>query len=796
MRFHKFQLSSFFKIFTMETKLNYKQIKIFVSSTFVDMQDERNRLTYKVFPEHKHWCAVRGFDLVDIDLRWGISLDESAGGKVLEICLNEVKNTTPFFMGIVGDRYGWIPSRNDIDSFERVEDICPSIGRYLDEKYSITEMEMMLGVLESERDYNAIFFIRKPKCEDLSENGVRLEQLRVKIKAQSRYPVFEYSSLDEFEVLVRSFFRDKLASMYSNDLDEDIEFAKMQNIYHNTLLFNYTPISRQISYLDDFMSADKSVLVFDSHSGFGRTSLLAYYASLVRAKGGDWRLISFFRDAVVDDIEGTYMYLRNQLYEALDYPEAERVTHRLKVTQKEKNLIVELLHEAKKRDKKLLLMLDVSSEKNFPLLFSSVLFDEKYDNVKIIVTVDGYAADDTYLYGGEVLPLDTAEKHLLINTYLKHYSKALPKAYLTDMIAESAISSPKYLKLLLDELRKYGSFDGFAEYLKVLLDASEAGCLLSSLLDLWAKEYDDVGCVFVKDFFYYLSISPYFTEGDMLGVLKIPAEKHYMFYSFFRACSFAYKVIGRYLAPAFKLAELRDDYIYNNVQQEQQEKLMSYFVNNHTMHPDTFRSHIFTVPNSIIRPYFEEYREKIESNTLLSSELVLAEAIMCAFDTFNDDLYSLKNYYAMTCVSKIMETDPTFIDRLNYYPHIYNWLRIPAPNENDVQISDYKSLRQQMGLLFKDYVMQNAQNSELLYTLGLNFVDYAVVIREFMNVEDKGYLTLLENLYLLYIDRRDDAIYLDELCTVLASIYHHHTQNPIFKTRVVLQSKKVKVPFL
>lgn len=51
-----------------------QQVKIFLSSTFIDMQEERDYLIKKIFPAIKKECSLRGVDFVVLDLRWGIEV--------------------------------------------------------------------------------------------------------------------------------------------------------------------------------------------------------------------------------------------------------------------------------------------------------------------------------------------------------------------------------------------------------------------------------------------------------------------------------------------------------------------------------------------------------------------------------------------------------------------------------------------------------------------------------------------------------------------------------------------------
>ena len=53
--------------------LETRHIRVFVSSTFADMQDERNALMKKTFPLLREKAAKRNVSLTELDLRWGIT---------------------------------------------------------------------------------------------------------------------------------------------------------------------------------------------------------------------------------------------------------------------------------------------------------------------------------------------------------------------------------------------------------------------------------------------------------------------------------------------------------------------------------------------------------------------------------------------------------------------------------------------------------------------------------------------------------------------------------------------------
>ena len=68
-------------------------------------------LVRKVFPALRARLKDRFVELVDVDLRWGITVEEAERGEVLPICLAEIDRSRPYFIGMLGERYGWIPPK-------------------------------------------------------------------------------------------------------------------------------------------------------------------------------------------------------------------------------------------------------------------------------------------------------------------------------------------------------------------------------------------------------------------------------------------------------------------------------------------------------------------------------------------------------------------------------------------------------------------------------------------------------------------------------------------------------------
>lgn len=144
-------------------------VRVFISSTFRDFIQERDELVKKVFPELRRRCKERFVELLEVDLRWGITEEQAKGGETLRICLEEIDRCRPdkdrgtegspvFFVGLLGERYGWIPD-DDYFKPDVLED--PHLGwvkEHIHERKSVTELEILHGVLRNERMLDRAFF--------------------------------------------------------------------------------------------------------------------------------------------------------------------------------------------------------------------------------------------------------------------------------------------------------------------------------------------------------------------------------------------------------------------------------------------------------------------------------------------------------------------------------------------------------------------------------------------------------------------------------------------------------------
>ena len=188
----------------------------FVSSTFKDMQYERDMLHTIVFPELNEIGREYGHSVSICDLRWGINtleMSEKEGTqKILKVCLDEIDRCHPYMIVILGDRYGWIPNDNSID--EAISERPSYVPQ--DKDISITELEIDYGVLSDPKNIEHVLFyfrenigneklprgespLHKQKLENLKQRIINIPGVH--------YRVYQVHTEDTMEEDIRRFTR-------------------------------------------------------------------------------------------------------------------------------------------------------------------------------------------------------------------------------------------------------------------------------------------------------------------------------------------------------------------------------------------------------------------------------------------------------------------------------------------------------------------------------------------------------------------------------------------------------------
>ena len=148
---------------------NWINYKIFVSSTFRDMDFERDVIRFRIIPELNDRYRPYRIQFQLVDLRVGINTsnlsEEEKENHVLNVCFNNIEQSRPFFIALLGDRYGWIPSDKRWETvfrrlnLEQQHLLSHSKGK------SVTEMEILYGAIGNDGQYidHSVFMVRSSR---------------------------------------------------------------------------------------------------------------------------------------------------------------------------------------------------------------------------------------------------------------------------------------------------------------------------------------------------------------------------------------------------------------------------------------------------------------------------------------------------------------------------------------------------------------------------------------------------------------------------------------------------------
>lgn len=513
----------------MNDKNLNRNLRFFLSSTFQDMQKERDYLIRRTFPKLREMALVYGATITELDLRWGITDEESKLGQVLQICLEEVDNSIPFFIGIVGNRYGWIPTLNDVT--EESVKTFPEVSSYIENEMSITEMEMEYGALGRKEEINAIFFIseEEPSKELSGENCEKLISLRKKIVENGRYPVFTYKTPEDIGNVIEEYIKSLLEALFGETDNTPFEQEKeLQLRYCQAQAAQYIPVSSQYDYLTEWLTKGNNILFVRGNKGCGKSALLSHWTySLYGLDLDDLLVIPIFVGHGNNHGSGTY--IKKHILDSLNH-HIDRELQVNKSTQDDNtqnDLDRELKDALKTITKFCIIVIDgidqiTSEEKDnfFKWIDSSILF-----RVKVICSS---AKDDSitrYLVsnGADILELEelnVSQKKYFIKEYLAEKSKKLHSSDLEIITKIPLFGNMLALKTMLDTLILFSNHENLQRDIQDIIIASRSAKeFYQTILSIYDNEFNKQ---IVGDILSYIFVSNHgLFENEIINLCNI-----------------------------------------------------------------------------------------------------------------------------------------------------------------------------------------------------------------------------------------------------------------------------------
>lgn len=469
------------------------EIRVFVSSTFQDLQGERDYLSRHVFPKLRKLSSDRGLVLIDVDLRWGITEEESEQGQVIRLCFDEIEKCRPYFIGILGNRYGWVPKPEDINKDQELVDKYKEVITVaMEEQISITEMEFLYRVLGQSDNYAFFYFKEEHASRDVPEeedSKTKLRILKEKIR-NSGYPVKEgFKNLEEFGSWVIEDFTRMLEEEYPKMgqlTDLEIE-RRMHENFGKTRHNIYIPNETYFEALDQFMESDSNKLILLGDSGVGKSALLANWCEHYRHHHQEVFMIPHFVGVVssgykVADVLRRFME-EIKLKFGIDK----------KIPEKAEEIRATFPTWLSYVQGQLVIVIDAVNQLNEKEGFLQWLPKHLPKQVKIIVSTterEGLSnVKDLGWEKMEIFPLTRDQKKKLIKNYLLAFGKKLEKHQLNLLVEDEKCDSPIFLKTLLDELRIFGVFQQLEEKIKYYLSLQSIDELFQGVLERMENDY-------------------------------------------------------------------------------------------------------------------------------------------------------------------------------------------------------------------------------------------------------------------------------------------------------------------
>lgn len=501
-----------------------REIRVFISSTFRDFNEERYLLATQVFPDLNQRAKERGVELVEVDLRWGVTQEEAEVGHILDVCLQEIENCKPYFICMLGNSYGTLtPAKRDIQKISpHLLDMRPWLKRSVGQA-SYTELEILhsLKLLsDKEVEGRALFYFRDAAYSQIKtskgeqdwisndpQDLRRLEDLKSKIRS-SGYPLVE-EGLDNPQAIATKIQQDlwRLIDQQfpaGSETDSVEKDALMHKSYGDDRRKLYLGGQRMLAKLEKAISENQGLVLVTGESGFGKSALLANWQEQ-RKRSAKSDLVFIHHLGCGNEAGETTNVLKRFLRFANDYlcshgfiaddlntmPSdwwalVSIVNQRLKELSEaaiNNNFrviwIIDSLDRLTEDSQVSLPWIPNPPPPNVHIVVSSlpckalcVLFERKYRRIRIEELTD-------------------EEREQIVDRHLRKYSRSLDKGFKTRLLDNYLAHSPLFIRVLLDELRKTATFEGLESKLNEYLGSVSVAELYEKILTRLEQDFGE-----------------------------------------------------------------------------------------------------------------------------------------------------------------------------------------------------------------------------------------------------------------------------------------------------------------
>ncbi len=472
------------------------ELRVFISSTFRDLQEEREHLVKKIFPEIRALCRQRGITFTEVDLRWGLTDEDQVLGQVIRTCLEEIDKCRPYFIGITGERYGYVPELLEYYKDAELLERWPWIEEAAMEGASIIDLEFRHAVLNdpvSVQNAPRFYFRRQRRGlddggGDLPE-GKPLDGLKERVRAAGLH-VEEFrdpGSLGEMvydeliEIIRRDFADARRPTPLEEERSKHIAFAASRRRA-------YIPNHDYLRRLNDWFASDDTPLILYAESGSGKSSLVSFWCEQLRRRQPELPIVEHYVGIGAGDSDhlGIIRHVMEEIKERFE--RAEELPTK---------------PEAMERDfanwlgftvgKPLLLVIDGINQLTGRALQLHWLPPMIPPGVKLIIssTVEQTLVDLRARGWAELgmQPLKEREREAVVVRFLAEYRKALSAQQVKRIAEDAKCSHPLFLRTLLEELRLHGRHENLGQAVTTLLATTGTEDLFQRVLERLEDDY-------------------------------------------------------------------------------------------------------------------------------------------------------------------------------------------------------------------------------------------------------------------------------------------------------------------
>ncbi|MFY9822812.1 MAG: DUF4062 domain-containing protein [Thermoanaerobaculia bacterium] len=461
-------------------------IRVFVSSTFLDLNAEREILGKDVFPRIRKICEERGVAFSAIDLRSGIPEARIAAGELVGICLAEIDRCRPFFLAILGHRYGTIASVPETTLRE-----YPWLARWA--RASVTEIEIRHAVLnDPAAARHALLYMQPTEATGKAAIEPAMKRLREEIKADPRLlprvrPLcdleqFAEEAFQDLKAVVDEFVPDTPADNRERELRLHEAFARVRRQLHSGR-------GQELRRLDEAANAGGRRIVVTGPAGIGKSALLAAWARRQQRLRPGGCVVSHFVGVshYGADVPAmlrrvlTELLFRCDIYGTISHsPTPADLADWLRRASARRVIVIVDGIDA--------LDLPEGRSKSFWLPVDSIP-----GATLVISSLPGADVERLVQHGWlrhEIGPLRAKAVSRAVRGLRQTHAKELSPEQVERIAATPAASTPRFLAMLLEEIRQAGFGPALAETLDRCLAAPDAVELFRVLLRRYERDFD------------------------------------------------------------------------------------------------------------------------------------------------------------------------------------------------------------------------------------------------------------------------------------------------------------------